>query len=56
MKERLNYRKLMKSWMLLYGMTAEGAKKMFASIWARLQISKQNTVQKGEGTNGTYME
>ena len=56
MKGRLNYRELIKNWMQFYGMTAETAKKMFASIWARMQASKLKTLEKGEETNGTFVE
>ena len=62
MSKRLNYGKLMKKWMQFYSMTAELSQKMFAAIWARLQVTNtrrgdqktQNPPEEGEDKNGTH--
>ena len=56
MDKRLNYRKLLENWMQYYKLTAEGAKKMFASIWMLLQSSKEATDEKGADQNAENME
>ncbi len=54
MKKRLNYRKLLRSWMQFYEMSAEMSKKVLASILARLQNQKIN--ENGGNANEVHME
>ena len=58
MEEKLNYRALIKSWMRFYGLTAERSKKLFASIWMRVQGTKTETetLENGGKIDGTHME
>ena len=56
MNDRLDYRELLKNWMQYYSIPAEISKKMFASIWARVQDAKRRTDEIGERTDGTYLE
>ncbi|MCH5182987.1 MAG: hypothetical protein J1E00_02330 [Oscillospiraceae bacterium] len=55
MGKRLQYRDLLKNWMQFYSITAETAKKMFASIWARTQAAKEKTSEKGADRNEDRM-
>lgn len=56
MKKALDYHRLFKNWMEFYDLTAERSKKMFASIWAHLQITKPKVDEKGEKNHGGYLE
>ena len=56
MDKHLNYRKLLENWMQYYKLTAEAAKKMFASIWMHLQSSKETTDDKGADQHAENME
>ncbi|MCH5182907.1 MAG: hypothetical protein J1E00_01905 [Oscillospiraceae bacterium] len=56
MDKRLNYRNLLENWMQYYKLTAEAAKKMFASIWIRVQVSKEVSDDKGADQNAENME
>lgn len=56
MRNRLNYRELLKNWMQFYSLTADAAKKMFASIWMRMQTPKELSSGKGAEENGKTME
>lgn len=41
MEKRLNYSKLIKGWMQYYTLPEDTAEKLFGSIWAQLQESKE---------------
>lgn len=56
MDKRLNYRKLLENWMQYYHLPPETAKKMFETIWLRLQASKEKTGDKGADHNAENME
>ena len=56
MDKRLDYRKLLQNWMQFYHLTAGTAKKMFTSIWTRLQASKEKSDDKGADQNETHVE
>lgn len=56
MEKRLNYRKLLENWMLYYHLPEETAKKMFETIWMRLQSSKEITDDKGADQHAENME
>ena len=48
MNKRLNYRKLLENWMEFYSMTTELSKKMFATIWMRLQNDRKTNEKEKE--------
>ena len=56
MSNRLNYRKLLTNWMQYYDLPAEEADKLFASIWTRLQASKEKTDDIGADQDAETME
>lgn len=56
MDKRLNYRKLLAQWMQFYTLPAELSKKMFASIWMRLQALIENPGEEGADKHESHME
>lgn len=56
MAKKLNYRRLIKSWMRFYGLTAERSKRLFASIWMRMQSPKAEALEERSKINGNELE
>ena len=56
MKKKLDYRELIKSWMLFYGLTVGFSQKLFSSIWKRMKSTETKLLEEGGNKDGARME